>query len=75
MLVTSRQKMRECPGTSVEGVAKGAYVIKDAPDGAEIDVILIGTGSELPLAYEAGEKLQEEGINARVVCSRSLRCI
>ncbi len=48
------------------GVARGAYVLADAP-GGNPQVILIGTGSELSLAVEAHEKLLAEGIRSRVV--------
>jgi transketolase len=48
------------------GVARGAYVLADAPDGNP-QVILIATGSELSLAVEAHEKLLAEGICSRVV--------
>jgi transketolase len=48
------------------GVAKGAYVVADAPDGKP-DVILLGTGSELSLCVDAYEKLKGEGVKARVV--------
>ena len=48
------------------GVAKGAYVLADAPNGKP-DVILMGTGSELSLCVDAYEKLDSEGVNARVV--------
>jgi transketolase len=48
------------------GVAKGAYVLADAP-GARPEVILMGTGSELSLCVDAYEKLKAEGIKARVV--------
>jgi transketolase len=56
---------------SAEGVAKGAYVFAEAPGGTP-DVILIATGSELQVAVEARLKLQEEGINARVVSAPCL---
>lgn len=48
------------------GVAKGAYILADAPNGKP-DVILMGTGSELSLCVDACEKLKAEGVNARVV--------
>jgi transketolase len=48
------------------GVARGAYVLADAP-GGDPDVILIASGSELSLAVEAHGKLTAEGIRARVV--------
>ncbi|HEX6337042.1 MAG TPA: transketolase C-terminal domain-containing protein, partial [Jiangellaceae bacterium] len=50
-----------------EGVARGGYVLIDTPGGAEPDVILIGTGSEVQLAVAARERLAGEGIEARVV--------
>jgi transketolase len=48
------------------GVAKGAYVLGDAP-GGKPDVILMATGTEVGLAVEAYEKLMAEGVKARVV--------
>lgn len=48
------------------GVARGAYVLADAP-GGNPEVILIATGSELSLAAEAHEKLVAEGIRSRLV--------
>jgi len=72
-LVLTRQNLptldraKYAPAT---GVAKGGYVLADAPDGKP-DVILIATGSELSLAVEAYEQLTAEGVNARVV---SLPC-
>ena len=49
------------------GIARGAYVLADASDGATPDVILIGTGSEVPLVLEAHERLVAEGVRSRVV--------
>jgi len=49
-----------------EGVARGAYVLSDAP-GDAVDVVLIGTGSEVHLALAAQKLLAAEGIGARVV--------
>jgi transketolase len=48
------------------GVARGAYVLADAP-GGKPEVVLIATGSELCLAVEAHETLLGEGIGSRVV--------
>jgi transketolase len=48
------------------GVAHGAYVLADPPDGSP-EVILIASGSELILAVQAHEKLLAEGIRSRVV--------
>ncbi|MGQ9848869.1 MAG: transketolase [Aggregatilineaceae bacterium] len=49
-----------------EGVARGAYVLSDAPEG-RVDVLLLATGSEVHLALEAQKLLVAEGIGARVV--------
>ncbi len=58
--------MPTLPGTSAEGVQHGGYVVYDTP-GGHPDVILLGTGSELTLAYEAAQKLEADGIKSRVV--------
>ena len=51
---------------SAAGVARGAYVMADAPDGAP-EIILIASGSEVSLVAEAHEKLASDGIRCRVV--------
>lgn len=55
---------------SVEGVAKGAYIICDTKSAP--DVILIATGSEVHIAISAAELLQSHSISARVVSAPSL---
>ncbi len=67
-LVFTRQKLpildrKEVAGA--EGLQRGGYTLRES-DGKP-DVILIGTGSETHIALEAGRKLAEEGIQARVV--------
>jgi transketolase len=51
------------------GLHKGGYVLWEGGDAPE--VILMGTGSEVHIALEAGKSLQEKGVAARVV---SLPC-
>jgi transketolase len=51
---------------AASGLAKGAYVLADAP-GGKPDVLLLATGSEVSLCVDAHERLKGEGINARVV--------
>jgi transketolase len=51
---------------SASGLAKGAYVLADAP-GGNPELILIASGSEVSLAADAHEKLIVEGIRSRVV--------
>ncbi|HEY0257539.1 MAG TPA: transketolase, partial [Candidatus Methylacidiphilales bacterium] len=53
------------------GVLKGGYTLWESKPGTTPEIILIGTGSELSLAYDAGQKLAAEGKAARVV---SLPC-
>jgi transketolase len=65
LLAFSRQNLPNLPGTSIEGVTKGAYTIVDA-DGTP-DLILIGTGSEVSLCVSAAEKLTTAGKKVRVV--------
>jgi transketolase len=68
-LVLTRQAVPTFDRTkyaSAAGVAKGAYVLTDAPDGKP-QVILMSTGSEVQLCIAAYEQLKSEGINARVV--------
>jgi transketolase len=48
------------------GVARGAYVLAEAP-GANPEVIIIASGSEVSLAVQAHEKLIADGIRSRVV--------
>jgi transketolase len=55
---------------SAEGVRRGGYVVADPEDG-DPELILIATGSELPLAVKAHELLAGEGVRSRVV---SLPC-
>ncbi len=51
---------------SAEGLERGAYVLaswgKETPD-----IILMASGSEVTLVYEAGRKLADEGVSVRVV--------
>jgi transketolase len=66
LLAFSRQNLPHVAGTSIEGVAKGAYIISDNSDGTP-DLILIGTGGELHLCVDAAEQLRGEGKKVRVV--------
>jgi transketolase len=51
---------------AASGLARGAYVLADAPDGKP-DVLLLASGSEVALCLEAHERLKAAGIKARVV--------
>jgi transketolase len=69
VLVLSRQPLptldrsRYAPAS---GVARGAYVLADAP-GGNPEVILIASGSEVSLVVDAHEALLAGGIRSRVV--------
>lgn len=68
-IILSRQDLRTVPRgdefASAEGVASGAYVLKEAS--AEPRLILIASGSEVSLAIDAAARLEEEGVPTRVV--------
>jgi transketolase len=68
-LILSRQNMPTLDRTRygpASGLAKGAYILATAA-GDKLDVILIGTGSEVSLCVDAYEKLTQAGVKARVV--------
>ncbi|MBA3912311.1 MAG: transketolase [Acidobacteriales bacterium] len=68
-LVLSRQPLPTLDRTkyaSADGVARGAYILADAPEGKP-EVILMGSGSEIQLCIAAYEQLTKEGVKARVV--------
>ena len=74
-LSLTRQKLPTLAGTAEkarEGLRRGGYVLREASGGAgSIKAILIGTGSELQLAFGAAEALERDGTPTRVV---SLPC-
>ena len=67
-LALSRQKLPTLEETTREGVERGAYVLWESEEanGAP-DLILIATGSEVHVALEAAQKLDEQGVHGRVV--------
>jgi transketolase len=65
-LVLTRQNVPVLDGTAGnDGVARGAYVLRDA-DG-EPDIVLIGTGSEVQHCLAAADTLAGDGVAVRVV--------
>jgi transketolase len=69
LIVLSRQPLPTLDRTRLapaSGVAKGAYVLADPPQGAP-EVILIATGSEVSLAVAAHDLLIAGGVRSRVV--------
>lgn len=65
LLALSRQGLPNLAGSSINAVAKGAYIVSNC-DGTP-DIILIGTGSEVELCLNAAEVLIGEGKKVRVV--------
>ncbi len=70
ILALSRQGLPNLVGSSIEGTAKGGYILTD--DGGTPDIILIGTGSETQLCAGAAEELRKAGKKVRVV---SMPCV
>lgn len=74
-LILSRQNipvLDRGPGgyTRAEDAARGGYVLAEAT--GDLQVILIGTGSEVQIALDARDQLQAAGIGTRVV---SMPCV
>ncbi len=68
-LILSRQAMPTLDRTRyapASGLARGGYVLADDPSRTP-DVILMASGSEVTLCVDARERLQAEGVMARVV--------
>jgi transketolase len=68
-LVLSRQALPTLDRTlfaPASGLARGAYVLADS-DGGPAQVILMGSGSEVPLCIAARDRLQSQGLRVRVV--------
>ncbi len=69
ILVLTRQALPTLDRTkyaSAEGVRKGAYVLADAANGHP-ELILIASGSEVPLIVAAADKLAGQGVAVRTV--------
>jgi transketolase len=71
-LILTRQGIPVLEGTSLEGVARGGYVLGGGNPADDGDVLIIATGSELQLAVEARKLLAEKDIIAYVV---SMPCV
>jgi transketolase len=65
LLALTRQVLPQLDGTTIDEVAKGAYILSDSS--GTPDIILIGTGSEVHLCTQAAEKLRTEEYKVRVV--------
>ncbi|MGH9001506.1 MAG: transketolase [Acidimicrobiia bacterium] len=67
-IILSRQKLPVLEGSAERaqaGVARGAYVLVDEP--GDLDLVLVGTGSEVSVCVGAQRLLAGSGTSARVV--------
>lgn len=64
-MVLTRQKLPLLDGTGMDAL-KGAYIVSDSTK-KDPDIILMGSGSEVHLLYEAKKLLAEKNIDARIV--------
>lgn len=69
-LVLSRQNLPVLENSSKDAL-KGGYVLKKE-SGEDIDVLFMATGSEVGVALDAANQLEQEGISTRVV---SMPCL
>jgi transketolase len=68
-LILTRQNLPIFDRTQMaaaNGLEQGAYILLEA-EAVTPDLILIASGSEVPLAVEARQQLAQQGIRARVV--------
>ncbi len=63
-LVLTRQALPTLPVRQTSSLSKGAYVLQDY---GTPEIILMATGSEVSLIFDAAQKLHEEGKGVRVV--------
>ncbi|HEY0820342.1 MAG TPA: transketolase [Rhizobacter sp.] len=69
-LLLSRQNLTYSPKASLDGIAKGAYVLAEPSEVGlkkKPQAVIIATGSEVPLALHAQMQLAVSGIAVRVV--------
>ncbi|MFU0800008.1 MAG: transketolase [Xylanivirga thermophila] len=64
-LVLTRQNLPLYDETGKDAL-KGGYILLDSQK-SDPDIILMASGSEVELVYNAGKKLKEQGVDARVV--------
>lgn len=57
VIALSRQNLPHLENSSVENVKKGAYVVLDADDSKNLDVVLVATGSEVGESIKAAKAL------------------
>lgn len=68
VLILSRQTI-EAVSTDGQAACRGAYIVQDCQDP---DLLILASGSEVPLACQAADRLKEEGTGARVISMLSM---
>lgn len=68
-LALSRQTLPNLDGTG-EDALRGGYILKK--EDKELDLILMASGSEVSLIYDAAKELEEKGFGTRVVSMPSM---
>ena len=73
-LALSRQALpvRDPATIPLDAIERGGYVLREASNGGDPDVVLIATGSEVDVCDQAAEALEADGIATRVV---SMPCV
>jgi len=70
-LLLSRQNLPYCPKASLDGIAKGGYVLAEPAEvglkGKKLQGVIVATGSEVHLALHAQAELARDGVAVRVV--------
>jgi len=66
LLLTRQNVPVLAPERVADGVRRGGYVLDEAPGGTP-DAVLVATGSEVAVALEARQILEDEGVAVRVV--------
>ena len=64
-IILTRQNVKTLPCVPMQTFEKGAFIV--SKENAKLDGILLAAGSEVSLALEAKEKLNELGLDIRVV--------
>ena len=74
MIALSRQGLPvwNPAGVPDDAIERGAYVLRESYKGAEPDLILIATGSEVHICNLAADLLEADGIATRVVSAPCL---
>jgi transketolase len=72
VLALSRQTPQKRNDAVAALAAKGGYVLHQTLDAEAPDALIIATGSEVSMAMEAAQRLEQEGMNLRVV---SMPCV